>query len=258
MNESITEAICGFVKSYKQKEDIATEWQMPLVGFADAADPLFDALKDAVSPSHSIPYDIMADARTVVAFFLPFDRDITGSNISGEKSSRQWAMAYIETNQLICDLNQYLKKWFQAAGYDSSIIPATHNFDTTTLISDWSHRHVGFIAGLGRFGLNNMLITESGCCGRFGSIVTNCPTAPSPRPGEEYCLYRHNGTCAKCVDRCACHALTKDGYDRHRCYEVLLANDAHHSDLAMTDVCGKCTVGLPCSCQNPVTPCGRK
>lgn len=254
MNDAIKQAICGFVKSRSLRKSVATRWQTPLVGFADAADPLFAELKTAVSPTHALPTDLLKNARSVIAFFLPFPEDIADGNIAGRQSSHQWSEAYVETNALIANLNLYLQNWLRSAGYESVIIAATHNFDPERLISDWSHRHVAFIAGLGRFGLNNMLITEKGCCGRIGTIVTSCPTAASARPAEDYCLFRRNGTCGKCVRRCPCNALTAISYDRHRCYEMCLTNDKVYSDMPTTDVCGKCLVGVPCSFRNPANP----
>ena len=53
------------------------------------------------------------------------------------------------------------------------------------LISDWSHRHVAVIAGLGKFGLNNMLITDNGCCGRVGSFITDLKIEPTKRKMEK-------------------------------------------------------------------------
>lgn len=37
-------------------------------------------------------------------------------------------------------------------------------------MSEWSHRHAAYIAGLGIFGINNMLITNKGCVGRIPSF----------------------------------------------------------------------------------------
>jgi hypothetical protein len=34
-----------------------------------------------------------------------------------------------------------------------------------------------------------MLITEKGCNGRFGSLITSAKLKPSEKPDYEYCLY---------------------------------------------------------------------
>ena len=182
----------------------------------------------------------------------PFADSIAASNSHGEACSREWAVAYIETNRLIFDLNTYLRNQLIQKGYESTIIPATHNFDEKTLLSDWSHRHIAFFAGLGSFGLNNMLITEKGCCGRVGSIVTNVAVEPTGGSGLENCLYKHGGLCKKCIERCEVQALTLDGFDRQKCYQAkCLANAKVYSNLGLVDVCGKCLVNVPCSYSNP-------
>ena len=226
-------------------------WERPLVGFASASDPLFATLRTVVSATHAMPTDLLGEAATAVAFFLPFTKAVAASNREGDRASREWGLAYIETNQLIRDISLHMKAFLEGKGFPTHIIPATHNFDEEKLISDWSHRHVAFIAGLGRFGLNNMLITESGCCGRVGSFVTAAPIEPDPRPTEEACLFRRIGTCRRCVERCVGDALRVDGFDRHRCYEVLLMNEARLNLHGEADVCGKCVVAVPCSHAKP-------
>lgn len=248
MKNKIIQLIEQYVKDYTAK----TRWREPIVKFASADDEMFIKLKDIISPTHAVPKDFMKDAQTVISYFIPFEKSVVYSNIDGEYSSSQWALAYVETNQLILNLNKYIKKELEKLRYESTIIPATHNFNKNSLISDWSHRHVGYIAGLGKFGLNNMLITEKGCCGRIGSIVTNIKIEPTQRNNEENCLYKSRGICKKCVQRCVNNALRVDSYDRHRCYEILLKNAELHSNLGLTDVCGKCCVDLPCSFTNPI------
>lgn len=252
MHQYVESLIRNYLESYQEQKEIQTRWGEPLVGYAAAGDERFKGLKKTVSPTHALPQDLLADARTVIAYFLPFARNIPLSNVKGEYSSREWAIAYSETNQLIYDLNQAINKEFRKMGYQSTVLPATHNFDEEKLISDWSHRHVARIAGLGKFGLNNMLITAKGCGGRLGSIVTNLELEPSPEDDKEYCLYKARGTCRKCIQRCVGDALKVDSFDRKKCYEVLLDNDRRNPDLGLVDVCGKCIVNVPCTFINPV------
>lgn len=253
MNREIKELIKSYIKEYEKNDDIETEWKEAIVNFADANDPLFEELKDVVSPSHALPQDILSDAKSVIAYFIPFVESIANSNIDGKYSSKEWAKAYVETNQLISDINNYLKNNLAEKNYKAAMIPATHNFDENSLMSDWSHRHVAYIAGLGTFGINNMLITKKGCAGRIGTIVTNIDLEPSERINKERCLNKAGYNCNKCVERCVIDALTENEFDRFKCYDLLLENDKLHSDLALTDVCGKCNVGLPCSFKDPTS-----
>lgn len=229
-----------------------TRWAAALVGFAAAADPLFPELKRVAAPEHLLPVDMLPSAETVIVFFLPFARPVATSNIPRVSASRQWAIAYIETNHLISAICKHMMRFLQDHDRRVAAAPATHNFDPKRLLSNWSHRHAAYIAGLGTFGLNNMVITGNGCCGRFGSFVTDLRLEPDRRMDGEACLYRHDGSCLKCVARCVNGALFEDRFDRHRCYDMCLRNAELFAELGTADVCGKCLVGLPCSFTNPV------
>lgn len=253
MNEKIQQIIRAFVKGYKIEFGTTTSWYEPLVAFADAHDPLFNEMKSVVDSFHNTPTELLEDAETVVSYFIPFEKGIALSNAGGKSASREWAIAYIETNRLIADLNSHLAARLEEMGFKSVILPATHNFDKKMLISNWSHKHVAFVAGLGGFGLHKMLITERGCCGRLGSLITDAETTPTRRPNKEFCLYNHDRSCKKCVEKCTFGALTDESYDRRKCYSVCEANSRLHSGLGLADVCGKCVCVVPCSFSNPLT-----
>lgn len=252
MKQKIENYIQNYITNYQQQDQIESSWKKPVIKYAAAEDPIFNELKEVVSEEHLLPEDIMPEAKTVIAYFIPFSEEIANSNIDRKYSSHQWAKAYVETNQLIAEINQYLKNKLSDRGYQASLIAATNNFDKERLLSDWSHRHAAYIAGLGTFGINNMLITEKGCAGRVGTLITDLKIEASERSKKERCLNKAGFKCSNCVDNCVNGALQEDSFDRHQCYELLLENDELHPELALTDVCGKCSVGLPCSFNSPI------
>ena len=252
MKDVVEKLIKEFVGSYQEKHHTATGWEEPLIAFAAARDPLFRQLKEVISKSHNLPTDLIPNAKTVISYFIPFKKEVVLSNIKNKESSEEWVISYIETNKLIRELNDYINAQLKALNYSSTLLPPTHNFDKQSLISDWSHKHVAYIAGLGKFGLHQMLITDKGCCGRLGSIVTDLEIEPTKRSEGESCLYKHNGTCKKCVQKCINQALSIETYDRHKCYEALLKNVAYHAQAGYADVCGKCISNVPCSFVKPV------
>ena len=254
MNKSdITESLRQFVRLRQIEHPTETKWGQPLVGFASTSDPLFDEFKRAVSPTCAMPSDLLRSARTAVVFYLPFHESIAQSNVPGKLASEQWARAYIETNTLIVDICTHMKGLIEADGAAAvAVTPATHNFDPEKLISDWSHRHVAVAAGLGRMGLNNMLITDSGCCGRLGSFVTSLGLPGDAANNQEACLYLHNRSCGRCVKRCVGDALFVERFDRRKCYDMCLANEEAHKQIGAADVCGKCVTDVPCAFANPV------
>lgn len=253
MKEWIRQEITACITSFRKTQNPVAAWKPPLIGYAAAQDEQFLRLKDTVSPSHFTPRELLPNAQTVIAYFLPFKENVAQSNRSGPHPSQQWAAAYVETNRLIAAINQHLAQALQAKGYECAVVAPTHNFDKERLLSAWSHKHVAFIAGLGKFGLHQMLITEEGCCGRLGSLATSASIEASPRPAEEFCLYKYNQTCRACVNRCGSGALKENEFDRHKCYAFLIEASKIHREKGSADVCGKCVCIVPCSFVNPVS-----
>jgi len=244
--------IRAFTLTYGKKEELQSGWREPVIGFAQASDPLFSKFKEIVSPDHLHPEDLLPGARTVISYFIPFSPEIVNSNLGNDFCSRDWAIAYVETNKLIEELNNKCKEEIEKMGFKVALVPPTHNFSEETLLSNWSHRHVAFAAGLGDFGINNMLITEKGSCGRVGSFVTDLEIAPSSKKENPFCLEKAGEVCGKCLERCPVQAFREGDFSRRVCYDYLLKNDSQYPELELIDACGKCCVGIPCSLTNPV------
>jgi len=85
-----------------------TPYRPPLIAFASAANPGFARLREVATPQHLLPEDLLPGARSVVAFSLPFAEEVVEANRRASDVAREWAMAYIETNQLIARICQRL------------------------------------------------------------------------------------------------------------------------------------------------------
>ena len=217
----------------------------------------FDILARIGVEGHLFPKDLLPSARSVVAFFVPINRQIARENGKGGRPTRSWAVAYVRTNDVINRLSQALGRWFEERGLHFGLTPATHNFSEDRLMAQWSHRHIAHLVNLGRFGFNHMLITPVGCVGRLGSLVTDADLGEHPIiHTDDACLVKAGKRCSACVDACPVQALTVNGFDRRRCWERLKENRntlAEFADLPpRTHVCGKCVVNLPCSFCNPM------
>ena len=149
---------------------------------------------------------------------------------------------------MFVELNQSLEELFASWGYRAVSPDPVGMIDEEHIYSNWSQRHIAYAAGLGTFGMNNMLITEAGTCGRFYSLITDYPADTDGPVRKERCLYKRNGSCGLCVRRCPIHALTlKSGFDRVACQRHL----ADFEKRLGADVCGKCTLQLPCTYRIP-------
>lgn len=262
MNKQIQEFIKTYLTEYQKRPEIATSYGEPLVGFADAWHPYIQSLPQLISPTHELPQNILPDAKTIIAYYVPFTKNLAKSNrTEGITASPEWARAYEETNALFAELNEGLIRFIHAKAGHAGITPKATTFYQTSLISDWSHRHIAYAAGLGTFGINNMLLTRSGCCGRFSTVITNLDLETDRPLTEEYCLYKKNGTCGACVKHCPTGALTYDGYDRFKCYSLCQENakiytqfgssytneDGTGANSVGSEVCGKCITSSPCA-----------
>ena len=219
-------------------------WRKPIIGFCSAEST--EKLPKMVD-NHLTAEELLPTAKGVVAYFIPFTKRVIESNIHGKKPSKLWAYAYVKTNELIRKINCLLEKKLERRGFRCVTIEPTHNFDETTLTSRWSHKHVAYLAGVGTFGIHTMLITEKGCCGRLGSLVTTVELEGSPID-DEFCLYKSGYNCLECVKRCFSKALGHK-FDKRKCYNVLMENAEIYGFFA--DVCGKCACGVPCSSKRP-------
>jgi epoxyqueuosine reductase QueG len=247
--ESLREVVLRLVREAQTE----TRYREPLVGFAAADDARFAELPQVVQPGHMLPSELLPGARSVLSFFLPFSADVVEANARDrDQVAREWAVGYVETNGLIGHITSEVSAWLAQQGISSAAEPATHNFDPVTLVSRWSHKSVAVIAGLGAIGLHQMVITDAGCAGRFGSLVMDAEFGGAPAAGRERCAYLHDGTCLECVQRCPVNALDiSAALDKQACWSRLQSVMAGFADIGVADVCGKCAVG-PCALESAV------
>ena len=262
IKETIRSEIIDFVRMYEEKPGINTKWGIPLVGFADARHPSILALKEVISSAHQLPTEILPDASAVIAYYVPFTRELAKINAEyGRLAAPEWAESYEQTNTMFGVLNQHLIGLLEGFGFKGAVSPEAGTFNQEKLISNWSQRHMAYAAGLGTFGINNMLITKSGCCGRYSTVVTNLLIEPDEPIAEELCLYKKNGSCGICVRNCPTGALTISAFNRYTCYGLCQENAAIYTDFGSSyleeagdaansvgsDVCGKCITASPCA-----------
>lgn len=248
MKDYLEKKLNEFVDDYQKSAGQGRFYREALLGFADVNSPVIRTLQETTFENHSMPEDHLAGATAVLAYFLPYNEEVAESNvgIADNSTSRLWSEAYDYSDGITAAIRPFLIAEIEKLGYHAAA-PQGISMNETQLKSAWSHRHMAYAAGLGTFGINNMLITESGCCGRYDSIVTDLPVNPGRPIKDEYCLYKKNGTCAVCVKNCFSGALKVDGFDRFKCYETCLKN----VPLYGQDVCGKCTTGIPCAYRIP-------
>ena len=223
-------------------------FDQPLTGVADANDPLFSRLKEetAVGAQHMSPQEWLPSAQAVVVYFLPFTPEIRKANRVMGVAAREWLHGRIEGEAFNNALRDSLAAFLQAEGHQSLAPVRDSRFGVIQRRSNWSERHVAYIAGLGTFSLSRSLITAQGSAGRVGSVVTDVALTSTPRPYnelEEYC-----SKCGACILRCPPLAITEQCKDNAVCSDYL---DRVKDRFKPYYGCGKCQTGVPCESSIP-------
>lgn len=252
----LSQWLIDFVAAYPEKYNQIAIWREPIMACAPA-DDRFHRLQEITVADHALPQVLLPSAMTVVVWFIPFKHHIQVDNTGGKRPALSWGRAYHSTNNMIERASSGFKEMIESEGGKAALTPATHNFDKERLVSLWSHKHLGHLSGLGRYGTNCQLITPAGCSGRMGSLVTDLDLGDHPLVNaEDLCLIKVGKKCGKCIKACPIDALSEEGMDRTICYARLREN--YHLLMEpdglpdTTDVCAKCQVGMPCSFKSPL------
>jgi len=224
-------------------------YENPIIGVAASDDPLWKTLKEpsVVGPHHRTPRDWMPGAKSVISYFLPFSEAVRKSNRTKGMPSKEWLYGRWEGELFNNALRSFIVESIEDQGYKAVAPVLEEEFKLVNHRSNWSERHVAFIAGLGTFSISYSLITNKGTAGRFGSVVIDKKLEPNKREYTE--LMEYCDGCGTCISRCPSSALTHEGKDKERCSnflnKVLKRNNPRYG-------CGKCQTAVPCEFENPM------
>jgi epoxyqueuosine reductase len=243
----------------------------PLVGFVSGDDPLLADYKRIIGPHHFTPEEIMAwqaknndvapppaSELAVVSFVLPISNPTKKDNAGKtDWASERWAQTRLNgeifSQTMVREIVSYLMgRGVLAVSPDVAPMFNKKRYPRVGWASPWSHRHMAYAAGLGTFGMHNLLITPKGCAHRVGSFVVNLKLRPiGKRPDDihAYCLQYQGRECLKCMKRCPVNAITREhAHDKEICYKrtarsTLYCNKNYHIFIYG---CGLCSTGVPC------------
>jgi epoxyqueuosine reductase len=250
--DAIKEKIDNFVLhnplNILNEQEMTRIYDRPLVGVAGAQDDLWEKLKEpeVVGPQHLSPQEWLVGAKSVISYFLPYSQTIRQSNCSAGFPSTGWLYGRYEGEMFNNALCSYIVEEIEKAG-DRAIAPSIdQRLKVVNRRSNWSERHVAFIAGLGTFCLNRSVITSLGTAGRFGSVIVDFTLKPTKRLYKEYDEYCTK--CGACIDRCPPGAISENGKDNGVCSQFL---DVVKERFKPRYGCGKCQTAVPCEDKIP-------
>jgi epoxyqueuosine reductase QueG len=189
----------------QQVKKKCADLDIPLVGFAPA-DRWDEPLNGARVPEAFRPRAIFMETNTVIVIGIPVSLPVL------ESAPSIWYHELYRTVNALLDQGGYrIASALTAEGCPSVWVPRDGYGSIGVLLDKpvafFSHRHAACLAGLGNFGVNNMLLTpEFGPRVRFASILTSAEIAPDPVLEKPLCT-----RCQRCVEACPVQAL--DGKD---------------------------------------------
>jgi epoxyqueuosine reductase len=197
------------------------------------------------APRGHHPCEFLPDAQSVVAIALPIvsglmnwheymeDSEVikdVDTYVDTDGKQQTWSprtvirkhierrCCYEVINDQLQSLSMYGAIFLEQAGHRSTYLPTTYGQTLSWPgnvqwdfpkpprgFAPFSHRHAAVAAGLGRFGLNNLLLTpQYGPRQRLVSIITRAPLTPDPLLTESICL---GEKCSLCTKQCPAQAF---------------------------------------------------
>jgi len=256
--------------------DDAPIFEPPIFGYAAGDDPVFETFKEVVHKDHFTPREffgkylsevqkianpVVGDI-SVVSLALPYNRETMRVNaLENEGPALRWNHTRWKGQDFNNELVTYVTEVLAALGIEAVAPDQTPFFRIVRppepLASTWSQRHIAYAAGLGTFSLNDGFITTKGIGVRCNSFLINVKLEPSARRYTDHlanCSFYASGACGACIDRCPGAAITAEGHDKLKCYQVLFVQqkpwiDGMHGPGYIGDYagCGLCDRGPVCN-----------
>ena len=277
MENLIKNEIKRYFKESKENwfEEIKDNYfEEPIIKFASPEDPLFEEYKEIIGEHHYAPKEVFELAfgegsytgGTVISVVLPINEKTRKSNrVQTEWASREWVLTRTFGDEIFMrGFAKYLEDYLNKMGHKTVAPYVSQWFQVQRspkgASSNWSERHIAYVAGLGTFSINDAFITEKGIAVKLISVVTQLKLTPDIRTSKghtENCLLCSKGICGACIKRCPVNAISKDGHDKAKCYQYVYGEES--SKLAQSygaspkagSGCGLCQTGVPCEGKNP-------
>jgi len=129
-------------------------------------------------------------------------------------------LGYSTLNMMLDQMTIRLLWELERSGYRAVGFPATYNeyhgaqseIKRSGYRAPFSHRHAAVAAGLGEFGLNNILVTEEyGPWVRVSSLITDLELPASPLVDKPICL---RDGCRLCLEGCVAIEIVEEDLDQ--------------------------------------------
>jgi len=211
-------------RNYTQLKKFCLSQGADLFGVADI---------DKIKKDFSLTKDLLANFDKAICLGVRLSESIL-AEISNAPT-RLYFHHYKTVNAVLDQLALRIGNTIQKKGFLSLPIPASQILDWQNQKAHLSHKQVGYLAGLGWIGRNNLLVNKNlGSQFRLVTILTNMPLK-TDKPLKENCK-----NCRLCIEICPAGAIKESPseFDHIKCFEKL--KDFQKQRLVDQYICGVC------------------
>ena len=170
------------------------------------------------------PQDIMENCKSIVIVGVTIPNGCFEPLPKGRAEYTNTLMAGTATLRII---GFKLLKFIEELGYIATLAPSEGSefgywyADKETLKADFSMKYACYLSGIGKFGLNHLVITDKfGPRVRMAAIITDAPFVANSHSSEF--IDSRCKDCNKCIDICPVSALSRDGtIQRQKCRDYM-------------------------------------
>jgi len=211
-------------ENYNLLKEEARELGAHLFGVADIR-----GIKDEIN----LPPDILRTLDRAVCLGVALSRGILDE--IQNHPTKLYFHHYRSINVMLDQIALRLTAFIHAAGFSALPVPASQILDWSKQNAHLSHKKIGYLAGLGWIGRNNLLVNERwGSQFRLVSILTDMPLeTDSP-------LKRDCGKCFACIKVCPQGAIKerREDFNHMSCFEKL--KEFQKKGFVNQYICGIC------------------
>ncbi|MEK6568207.1 MAG: hypothetical protein AABZ27_05700 [Candidatus Omnitrophota bacterium] len=214
----------GKEENYKKIKKFCLNWGADLFGTADVS-----SLKDGFAVSVKAAKDL----NTAISLGVRVSSGVL-SEIENQPT-KLYFHHYRVVNMFLDQLAMRLGNFIQNSGSQALPIPASIIVDWQRQTAHLSHKHIGYSAGMGWIGRNNLLVNRAlGSQFRLVTVLTDMPLKYD-KPTKEDC-----GKCRACMVICPVKAIKekKEDFDHLGCFELL--KDFQRQKIVDQYICGIC------------------